>query len=77
MYISAFLPGYSRGRETSEVPRAAWFGSTEDHGKLRSLAHVTSSSLLPEVGTGLGFWKDQTALGLKAQATVEMEHKTV
>lgn len=38
----------------------------EDHGELRSLAHVTTSSLLPEVGTDLGIWKeDQTALGLE------------
>lgn len=78
MYISAFLPENSRGRKTSEVPCAAWFGSTEDHGELRSLAPVTSSSPLPEIGTVLGFWKeDQIALGLKAQATVGTGHKTV
>lgn len=78
MCISAFLPEYSRGRETSEVPCTAWFGSTEDHGELRSLAHVTTSSPLPEVGTDLSIWKeDQTALGLKALATVGTGHKTV
>lgn len=49
----------------------------EDHGELRSLAHVTTSSLLPEVGTDLGIWKDQTALGGKVLATVGTGHKTV
>lgn len=50
----------------------------EDHGELTSLAHVTTFSLLPEVGTDLGIWKeDQTALGGKVLATVGTGHKTV